>query len=133
MERTPRLILIVVLSILGGAGLLFYAYVQSKDFLRGPIVTITEPLPGSQGTTSFTTIIGAAHNVAFMTLNGRQIFTNEYNRFKEPLLLQEGYNIIAIDAKDRFGHNTQKKLELVYTPTATSTFIIPEHSGIKNQ
>lgn len=114
MERTPRLILILGLFILAASGLLLYAYSQSKDFLRGPIVTITEPQNGGTVTASFITLVGAARNVAFLTLNGRQIFTDEYNKFREPLLLQRGYNIISIGAKDRFGHTNEERLELVY-------------------
>lgn len=121
MERTPRLILTMILFILGAAGLFFYAYTQSKDFLRGPIITITEPQTGSQITTSFITIVGTAQNASFITLNNRQIFTDEHNRFKEPMLLQDGYNIIAIDAKDRFGHTNRKLLELIYKKSVKET------------
>lgn len=116
MERTPKLIIGMTLAALVSVGLLVYAYLQSRDFLRGPVITITEPRNGSVATSSFITLSGKARNVAFLTLNSRQIFTDERGNFSESLLLPEGYSIMTIEAKDRFGHVAQKRLELVYKP-----------------
>ncbi len=93
-----------------------YAYFQSREYLQGPVLTIDEPLSGSLSTTSLIALHGTAKNVAFLTLNGRQIFTDELGRFSESLLLSEGYSIMTLEAKDRFGHTKTKKLELVYKP-----------------
>ena len=99
-------------------GLIVYVYLQSREYLRGPVLTIEEPLNGSMSTTSLVALLGRAHNISFLTLNGRQIFTDEQGRFKESLLLQDGYNIMTLEAKDRFGHSVEKRLELVYKPEA---------------
>ncbi len=122
MERAPKLISAIALVILIALGLITYAYLQSREYLRGPVVTVTEPLNGSMSTSSRVLLFGLAHNASFITLNGRKIFTDERDHFRELVLLQEGYNIVTVRAEDRFGHTVEKKLELVYKPVATSTF-----------
>ena len=47
-------------------------------------------------------------------MNDRQMFTDEEGEFSEKLLLSYGYNIITVKAKDRFGRETKKTLELIY-------------------
>ncbi len=122
MERTPKLIVSISLIAIIAVGLSVYSYLQFKEYLRGPVLTIEEPQNGSMSTTSLVLLRGSARNVSFLTLSGRQIFTNEQGSFKESLLLQNGYNIMTLEAKDRFGHSMEKRLELVYKPdVATSS------------
>ncbi|MDO8594462.1 MAG: hypothetical protein Q7R93_03030 [bacterium] len=124
MERTPKLIAGISIIVLFVAGLFLYAYLQSKEYLRGPMVTIEEPPNGALSTTSLVHIRGTSHNISFLTLNGKQIFTDEQGRFKESLLLPEGYSIMTLEAKDRFGHVVEKRLELVYKPTTPSSSVV---------
>lgn len=116
MEKTPKLIIGITLTVLITVGLGVYIYLQSKEYLRGPVLTIDEPENGSLVVEPRVTIKGATHNISLLTLNGRQIFTDEQGRFTEALLLQEGYSIMTLEAKDRFGHSIEKRLELVYKP-----------------
>jgi len=126
MERTPKLIIGISTIAVIAVGLIVYAYFQSREYLQGPLLTIDEPLNGSLSTTSLIALKGTARNVAFLTLNGRQIFTDELGRFEESLLLSEGYSIMTLEAKDRFGHTETKRLELVYKPNALqSTSTLP--------
>lgn len=116
MERTPKLILGLCLAVVIFLSLGLYAYLQSREFLQGPVLNIQTPENGALATTSFSALQGTARNVSFLTLNGSQIFTDEQGRFREPLLLSEGYTIMLLEARDRFGHTATKKLELVYKP-----------------
>lgn len=116
MKRTPKLIISVGVILLAVVALGVYAYLQSREYLRGPVITILEPLNGSVSTTSRMTLIGTVHNAAFLTLNGKQIFTDERGRFRELLMLHEGYTIMSIAGRDRFGKTAEKRLELVYRP-----------------
>lgn len=116
MEKTPKLILAVAAGAIIAAGLLVYVYRQSKEYLAGPVITVAEPEDGSLSTTSRVILSGTARNLSFLTLNDRKIFTDERGKFKESLLLQEGYNIMTLEARDRFGHTKTKRLELVYKP-----------------
>ena len=125
MERTPKLIIGIGVVILAIFCLIVYSYSQSREYLRGPVLTIEEPLNGSSSTTSLVALVGHARNISFLTLNGRQIFTDEQGRFKESLLLQNGYNIMTLEAKDRFGHTMEKRLELVYKPGVAASSSAP--------
>ncbi|MDO8620571.1 MAG: hypothetical protein Q7R64_04470 [bacterium] len=128
MERTPKIIIGISVTLLVALGLGIYAYFQSWEYLQGPVLTVIEPLNGSTSTTSLVTLLGNARNVAFLTLNGRQIFTNEQGRFRESLLLPKGYSIMTLEGKDRFGHSVEKRLELVYKPEQSKN----ENSKMEN-
>lgn len=94
--------------------ILTYAYFQSSDFLHSPSVFITEPSNKAVFDESLVLISGTAKKVSRLSLNGRQIFTDEAGVFKEQLLLSPGYNIITLVAKDRFDRDSIEVLELVY-------------------
>lgn len=116
MEKTPKLILSIAIVMVAVLGLIVYGYLQFRDYLQGPVIAIAEPENGALLASPLITVAGKTENAAFLTLNGKQIFTDETGNFREQLLLQEGYTILAIDAKDRFGHVETKQLELVYNP-----------------
>jgi hypothetical protein len=59
-------------------------------------------------------VVGEAKNVSYLSLNGRQIFTDESGTFSEKLLLPYGYTIMTLKARDRFGRSRTYTLELVY-------------------
>lgn len=101
---------VVIVVILGVAG---YCYHQSSRLIDGPQVTIISPLNGSSSSSPLTEIVGIAKNISKITLNDRQIFIDDNGNFSERLLLSDGYNILKIDAQDKFGKKTEKKIEIV--------------------
>lgn len=96
------------------AGIFGYTYFQMHNLVIGPVITITGPQNGSTLTTSFTEVSGTTRNISGITINDRRIFVDEDGVFKEKLLLSPGYNIITLQAKDKFGRETERVLELVY-------------------
>ncbi len=72
------------------------------------------PLNGASVEHSLINIEGVAKNISHISMNDRQMFTDEEGEFSEKLLLSYGYNIITVKAKDRFGRETKKTLELIY-------------------
>ena len=103
--------IVVVIIILTIAG---YAYYRTKDFIIGPTITIHSPRDGELVNLSLVEIYGTAKNISYISVNDRQVFTDEEGKFKEKLLLYPGYNIISIKAIDRFERDIEKTLELVY-------------------
>ncbi len=103
------LITLLVIVLFGG-----YVYFQSYNLIEGPIVDVSAPSNGKSVTKPLVEIEGVAKNISYITLNDRQIFTDEEGVFKEKLLLLYGYNLITISAKDRFGRNTKEVLEIIY-------------------
>lgn len=91
-----------------------YAFFQAKNIVLGPVVEITQPINGSSVESSLIEVRGKAKNISHISMNGRQIFTDDKGLFSEKLLLSYGYNIITIKAQDRFDREIEKKLELIY-------------------
>ncbi len=126
MERNAKFVVGLAIFLLAAFGIGGYAYLQSREFLRGPQITITSPQDGRAFEYPAITVEGVARNVAYISLNDAPIFVDSEGNFKEKLLLEPGYNILTVKAEDRFGKKVQKTLELVYKEppkqvTASST------------
>lgn len=102
-------------------GILGYTLFQMQNVITGPVVSLLEPQNGATITDSLTEISGTARNISSISLNGRQISVDEHGAFQEKLLLSSGYNIITVRAKDKFGRETEKVVELVHTPNTLNT------------
>jgi len=112
VQKIRLFIKIGVLVILVGS-FVFYAIYQAQDFIIGPRITIDYPEDGESLSKSFITVKGQAKNISLLSLNGRQIFTDENGYFNENLLLALGYNIIEVSAQDKFGRNAKEIKEVV--------------------
>jgi hypothetical protein len=100
------------------AGLLAYTGWQARFLLAGPQVTITNQLPFTQQD-RVVYLEGNAENIVRMTLNGRQIFTDESGQFREMVVLENGYTTATIEAYDRYGRSVQNSQSFVYEPATT--------------
>lgn len=121
MHRSVKKILkvICVLGLVLGIGT--YVLYQSRSLLQGPQISIFDPTEGSAVAKSLLEITGSAKNIAFITLDGRQIFVNEQGVFKEKVVLSKGYNAVTIAAKDKFGRERIKTLGLFFKETERGT------------
>ena len=99
--------------ILFGLIIIGYGLFQGKKYIIGPVITIYSPQNGAAYNTPLIQVDGRVQNVSFLKLDGRQIFTDTKGRFSEKLLLSSGYNILVLDAQDKFGKTVSKKLELI--------------------
>jgi hypothetical protein len=104
-----KLVLIILLA--GFLGV--YFLYQSREYLSGPEIIIESPFSGEVVRQSYLEVRGQAINVSSLSLNGRQIFTNERGNFEEGLLLARGYNIIEVAATDKFGRVKKEKREVI--------------------
>jgi len=93
-----------------------HSYGRARNMLFGPEIKINYPSDGQVLFDDVLILSGEIKNAAFIRLNGRQIFVDSDKKgsFREKLLLHYGYNIIQIEAKDRFGQNEKKHLQVVY-------------------
>ena len=101
------LISLFVIMIVGYSG--FHA----KKLISGPIIDIYTPQNGATYNQTLIEIEGRARNIAYISLNGRAIFTDKNGYFKEKFLLSPGYNVIKLDAQDKFKNSTEKRLEII--------------------
>ena len=95
-----------------------YAIFQARFLIAGPIVTLLHP-PQTVQTQRVITLEGNTQNITYLTLNGRQIYTNKDGYFKEALVLENGYTIATLQAHDRYGRSRSYVQEFVYTPQET--------------
>ena len=92
--------------------LLAYAFYQGRFLILGPSISITSHQNGAVVEESVVNIGGKAQNVAWISLNDRQIFTNEEGLWSEKLILSPGTSIMTVKARDRFGREKTKSLIL---------------------
>ena len=107
---SPRTLLIFCLF----ASVAIYTGYRTKDLVGGPVISVASPQNGVTLNDDFLTIEGEAKRIAHLFLNHRRIFTDERGRFREKILLADGYNVISLEASDKFGRSTRQTLELVY-------------------
>ncbi len=91
---------------------IIYGYIQSRNLIHGPSITIISPVNGSNLDNQVVTISGKTKNIAVMSLNDRQIFPDESGNFAETLVLPSGYTIMSIKAEDKFGKKTEQTISL---------------------
>ena len=94
--------------------LTLFAFSRAYNMMYGPRIIITEPFDGESFSNKLVTIHGTVANASLIHLNGRKIFTDARGAFAEDVLLQEGYNVISLSARDRFGRDKDVQLHLVY-------------------
>lgn len=96
-------------------GVFFVAYVlfQARYLILGPGISVKSHTDGAVATTSVITLTGIARNAAWLSLNGRQIFTNGKGEWSEKLIVSEGISIMTLRVKDRFGREAEERVRLL--------------------
>ncbi len=90
-----------------------YSLFQAQKLINGPSIEIYSPLNGSTYSQTLIEVEGRATNIAYLNMNDRAIFTDKNGYFNEKFLLSPGYNVIKLDARDKFKKYTEKKLEII--------------------
>ncbi len=105
-----------------GIGTLFalliigYAGSKSINLIAGPTLTLERPVDGETVHSPYLEIAGNAKNIAFLTLNDRQIFVDDAGTISDVLLLSEGHSIVTLKARDRFGRERSETRHIIYNP-----------------
>ncbi|PIQ67162.1 MAG: hypothetical protein CO184_01440 [Candidatus Zambryskibacteria bacterium CG_4_9_14_3_um_filter_40_16] len=113
LDNNPRKRFALVLFFIVLVVILLYGLFQARNLILGPVIVVKTPLNGTTTTEKVLKIEGNARNIAFIRLNGRQIFVDDLGAFREELILSSGYNIITLNATDKFGRSTKKVLEII--------------------
>jgi len=100
----PKYWFLIVLFVL----LVAYSLYQTRFLILGPQLWIISPLNGQTVEDSVVVIEGRAKNIAFISLNDHQIFTDEVGNWSETLIVSSGISIMTVTARDRFGRETKK-------------------------
>ncbi len=94
-----------------------YLSFQARFLISGPQLTLNNEPPVSHST-RIVELSGIATNITHLWLNDRPIFTDEKGHFKEALILENGYTITTLKARDRYGRETEIVRSFVYTPAS---------------
>ena len=97
---------------LGIAIVVGYSYFALEGYVRGPRLELAGPENGISTTTARITITGRAVHVNTLTINGATTSPDLAGNFSESLLLAPGYNIMRVDAQDRYGRRVEKTIEM---------------------
>ena len=109
LGRIMRITGTIVLLVL----ILFYVQFQSRNFINGPSITLSDDYEVVQHSQSFV-LRGTTENIVKLTLNGLDITTDEQGNFEHPVHLERGYNIVTLYAEDRFGRSTEIQRDYVF-------------------
>ena len=118
MKHNAKTIFARVVIFLFIAIIISYGFYQARGIIAGPYIYIESPTNGVTSTSSLLTISGKVTRVKEVYLDDRPIFVDLEGRFYERLLLNSGYNIMEIKAKDAQGRETIRTIEVVYRPTS---------------
>ena len=109
IDIQPRYALLILFFIL----LISYSIFQARFLILGPQIWIINPQDGRTVESPLVTIEGQARNIAWISLNDRQIFTDEEGRWSEKLIVSSGISIMTVKARDHFGRETKKSVQIV--------------------
>jgi hypothetical protein len=105
-----KLISVVLVVVL----LVGYTLLEAQNLFKRNNLTITNPDNGATLDKPLVNITGQARNVTSISLNGLPVFVDEDGNFEVPYVLAEGYNVVEVALKDKFGRVEKKTVELIY-------------------
>lgn len=112
-KHTPAFVKIV-LALIAIIAVVSYVFFNSRVFIAGPKISVSSPENGSGTDKNVVEIVGNTENTSAISINDRPILIDESGNFKESLLLVPGYNIIMIEAQDKFDRHISERLDLFY-------------------
>jgi hypothetical protein len=115
--RNIHLFIRSVIILIAGGVIFGYAYFRAEPYLNGPQVTVAEPQNGITVHESPISITGTVERISSLHLNGQKIFIDKDGVFNETVHLHSGYNIITVEAIDRFDKRIKKQLQIIYKET----------------
>lgn len=120
MQDRPIRTLKMILGALFVLGLLSYTAYETRDIIRGPIISVTNPQTGYVATSSVVQLSGNAQNISYLSFNGKSIYVDIAGDFREKLLVPEGYTILELRATDRFNREAVRHIRIIRQEEANS-------------
>lgn len=92
--------------------LIVYSLYQARALIMGPRIWIDHPKDGQIIADPVVTLKGRSKDIAWLSLNDHQIFTDETGWWSEKLIVPEGLSIITVKARDRFGREVERAVRV---------------------
>lgn len=111
-----------------------YSFFALKDVLRGPRIDIETPESGYSTTTQMIGVSGRVFRGNLFFINNATTTIDLEGNFSEQLLLSSGYNIMTLEARDRYGRTRSETIEMILVSkvaisTSTSTATVVPATG----
>lgn len=103
-----KLLFVVLFLLLVG-----YSLFQARALIVGPRIWITNIEDGYVAMGPLVIVEGQSENIAWLSLNDRQIFTDEEGFWSEKLIVSKGLNVMTMRARDRFGRETENQVRII--------------------
>jgi hypothetical protein len=110
--RNTRNLIYQILVFLFFLTLLSYTYFEIKRYFEGPEITIFKPLNHETLKNKLVNLEGSTKNVKDLKINDQNTSIDELGNFKEKILMQNGYNLIKIEGKDKFNKKKEVLIEI---------------------
>jgi hypothetical protein len=94
--------------------IILYGFSRSQDLIFGVKIKDVNIADGQTFKESVVNITGNAKNAINLSLNGRIISIDKDGNFNETIALLSGYNVVSLEAVDKFGNNDRKNYKLIY-------------------
>mgnify|MGYP001576062873 CR=1 FL=1 len=102
---------------------ILYGLYEAQGLLVGPTIAVSSETITSPE--AYVKIEGQAQRIASLSMNGKEISVTEIGEFSEPYLLARGSNRITLEARDKYGRETRKVIEIVYSPAPGAETAVP--------
>lgn len=93
--------------------ILIYVILKTQAVSTGVKLHVEGISDGAVYSESTLLISGNAARAKHLLVNGREIFINQTGDFSDTLVLSPGYNIMTIEAEDKFGTITKETFEVI--------------------
>lgn len=115
---------IKIISLFGlFAFIISYSVMKTLPLLRGVELSLTGIKDGGTVSSNMLALAGRALHAKHLRINGHEILINEKSEFSENIFLLPGYNIVTVDAEDRFDKKLNRSYQILYEPPDEMTKI----------
>lgn len=90
-----------------------YALFNAKDLIVGVKIRDVVIEHGEGEEKNIIKISGNAKNAIKLTLQGHEIYIDQEGNWGETLALLSGYNVVSIQAEDKFGEKDEKNYQIM--------------------
>lgn len=116
MTRTTSIKTYIRLGLIIGffAFMIALAFFQTKALSEGVTLKISGLQNGEMTDQGIVSLSGSAKHAKHLIINGREVVVNQENNFTEELVLSPGYNIVTVEAEDRYAKKTEATYKVFF-------------------
>ncbi len=105
-----------------------YGLYEAHPLMAGPSLRVGGPAAGALITDTLYTVHGRAENATRVTVNGQPVVTDLSGTFTEELVTPHGFSTILVEAENRLGQRTERRIDIVGRPEQA----VPVELGMAN-